>query len=436
MIKKKNNYISQVYHLGLQLFPICRSITGNGVRESLRLIKHHVPNLKITEVKSGTKAFDWIIPPEWNIKDAYVKDQAGNKIIDFKKNNLHIVNYSIPFKGSINKTELFKRIHTTEKMKNAIPYVTSYYRKYWGFCISHNNKKKLEKKYKKLSKKKKYFKVQIDTSLNKKGSLTYGELLIKGKSEKEILITTYICHPSMANNELSGPLVATALAKRFSKEKNNFSLRFVFVPETIGAIAYIKKNLSNLKRKVFAGYSITRIGDERKYSFLPTKYENTITDRAAFKAFKALNLKFDRYNFFEHKGSDERQFNSPGVDIPVACVMRSRSYPEYHTSSDDFKLVTKKGLYGGYKVMEKIIFILQNNLRPIAKYHCEPQMGNRNLYSIWGQDKNWSKAKYLMNFLQYADGKNDLIDISEIMKINFQKTLRFFKILKKNNLLK
>jgi len=430
------NYISEVYKLGLKLFPICRSITGDGVRQSLALIKVHLPSLKITEVKSGTKVFDWVIPPEWNIKDAFVKDSSGKKIIDFKKNNLHIVNYSMPFKGLINRTDLFKRLHTTEKMKNAIPYVTSYYRKYWGFCISYNNKKKLETKYKKLSKKKKYFNVQIDTSLNKKGSLTYGEFLIKGKSKKEILITTYICHPSMANNELSGPLVATALAKKFSKEKNNFSLRFIFVPETIGAIAYIKKNLSNLKRNVFAGYSITRIGDERKYSFLPTKHENTISDRAAFKAFKALNIKFDRYNFFEHKGSDERQFNSPGVDIPIATVMRSRSYVEYHTSSDDFKLVTKKGLYGGYKVMEKIIFILQNNLRPIAKYHCEPQMGKRNLYSVWGQDKSWSTAKYLMNFLQYADGKNDLIDISEILKINFQTTLRFFKILKKNNLIK
>ena len=430
-----NNYISEVYQLGLKLFPICRSITGNGVRESLALIRKHLTKLKITEVKSGTKVFDWVIPPEWNIKDAFVKDQFGKKIIDFKKNNLHLVSYSIPIKKKVDKTELFKHIHSLKRLKKAIPYVTSYYRKYWGFCISYDHKKKLEKKFKNLSNKKKYFEIKINSSLDKKGSLTYGEFFIPGKSKKEILISTYICHPSMANNELSGPLVATALGKKFSEEKNSFSLRFIFVPETIGAISYIKKNLKSLKKNVFAGYSITRIGDERTYSFLSTKFENTISDKAAFKAFKDLNLNFKRYNFFEHKGSDERQFNSPGVDIPMAAIMRSRSYPEYHTSLDNFKLVTKKGLEGGYNVMEKIIFILLNNCKPKAKYLCEPQMGRRNLYSVWGQDKSWNYTKYLMNFLQYADGKKDLIDISEIMKIDFTKTLEIYKTLKKNKLL-
>ena len=430
------NYISEIYKLGIKLFPICRSITGNGVRQTLAIIKKQLPKLKITEVKSGTKVFDWTIPPEWNIKDAFVKDQIGKKIIDFKKNNLHIVNYSIPIKRKINKKELFEHLHTSKKLKNAIPYVTSYYRKYWGFCITYNEKRKLEKKFKKLSNKKNYFQIEINSSINKKGSLTYGEFFVPGRSKKEILISTYICHPSMANNELSGPLVATALAKKFSKEKNEFGLRFIFVPETIGAVAYIKKNLKDLKKNVFAGYSITRIGDERTYSFLPTKYENTISDRVALKAFKDLNLKYDRYNFFSHRGSDERQFNSPGVDIPMACVMRSRSYPEYHTSFDNFKLVTKKGLEGGFKLMENIIFILMNNYKPKAKYLCEPQMGKRNLYSMWGQDKSWNYSKYLMNFLQYSDGKKDLIDISEIMKIDFTKTLEIYKTLKKNKLLK
>ena len=430
------NYISEIYKLGIKLFPICRSITGNGVRQTLAIIKKQLPKLKITEVKSGTKVFDWTIPPEWNIKDAFVKDQIGKKIIDFKKNNLHIVNYSIPIKRKINKKELFEHLHTSKKLKNAIPYVTSYYRKYWGFCITYNEKRKLEKKFKKLSSKKNYFQIEINSSINKKGSLTYGEFFVPGRSKKEILISTYICHPSMANNELSEPLVATALAKKFSKEKNEFGLRFIFVPETIGAVAYIKKNLKDLKKNVFAGYSITRIGDERTYSFLPTKYENTISDRVALKAFKDLNLKYDRYNFFSHRGSDERQFNSPGVDIPMACVMRSRSYPEYHTSFDNFKLVTKKGLEGGFKLMENIIFILMNNYKPKAKYLCEPQMGKRNLYSMWGQDKSWNYSKYLMNFLQYSDGKKDLIDISEIMKIDFTKTLEIYKTLKKNKLLK
>lgn len=426
------NHISEIYKLGLRLFPICRSITGDGVRKSLILIKNHLPKLKIKEVKSGTRVFDWIIPPEWNIKDAYVKDHLGKKIIDFNKNNLHIVSYSTPIRKKINKIELFKHLHVNKNIKKAIPYVTSYYKRYWGFCISYNKKKFFDKKYSK----KNYFEVKIDSSLNKRGSLTYAELFIPGKSKKEILISTYICHPSMANNELSGPLISTALSKKFSKVKNNFGLRFIFVPETIGAIAYIKKNLKNLKRNIFAGYSITRIGDERAYSFLPTKYENTISDKAAKKAFKDLKIKYTKYNFLEHKGSDERQFNSPGVELPIAAVMRSRSYPEYHTSLDNFNLVTQKGLEGGYKIMEEIIYILLHNHVPKAKYFCEPQMGRRNLYSIWGQDKIWQKTKYLMNFLQYADGKNDIIDISEIIGINFKKTLDVFVTLKKNKLLK
>jgi len=224
------------------LFPICRSITGNGLRKTLKIIKTtHLKNLKIIEVKSGTKVFDWKIPSEWNVKDAYILNKDKKKIVDFKKNNLHLVSYSSPLSGYIEKKKLLRNLHSLPHMPNAIPYVTSYYKKYWGFCLSHKQKKQIIR-----SKEKKYF-VKIDTNFNSKGSLTYGEFFIKGRSKKEILITTYICHPSMANNEISGPVISTFLAREFKKRKNFYSLRFIFVPETIGTITYISKNFQNLK---------------------------------------------------------------------------------------------------------------------------------------------------------------------------------------------
>ena len=223
--------MNKYFRLGKKLFPICRSITGNGVRKTLTIIRDYLPKLKIIEVKSGTKAFDWKIPPEWNIKEAYVKDKYGRKIINFKKNNLHLVGYSIPVKKVITKKEFFSHLHTLKLQPNAIPYITSYYKKYWGFCVKHKDKDVFDKKYKND---KDVFEININSSLNKKGSLSYGELVIPGESKKEILISTNICHPSMANNELSGPLVAIALAKYFSSlKKNKKTLRFVFLPETI-----------------------------------------------------------------------------------------------------------------------------------------------------------------------------------------------------------
>ena len=428
--------INKIYELGKKLFPICRSITGNGVRQSLSLIKEHLKRLKVKEIKSGTKVFDWNIPPEWNIKEAYVADSRGKKIIDFQNNNLHLVNYSIPIKKKISKKELFDHLHFLKAQPNAIPYVTSYYKRYWGFCISYNDKKKIEKKYKKVSNRKKSFTININSSLNKKGSLTYGELVLPGTSKKEILISSYICHPSMANNELSGPLVSTHLATKYLKNKNFFTLRFVFIPETIGSIAYISKNLPHLKKNVFAGFNLTCIGDNKNYSFLPTKYGNTISDKAARKAFKDLKIKYNSYSFLD-RGSDERQYNSPGVDLPVASIMRSKygTYKEYHTSLDDFKLVSPEGLEGGYKVVSEAIFIIMNNYYPKNKIICEPNLGKRGLYSLVSSGKIKKSIKDLMNFLQYADGKNDLIDISNIIKIPFRETLKICIQLKEKKLI-
>ena len=226
--------------LAKKYYEIHRSITGSGLRKSLKLLQSIIPKLQIKKIKSGTKVFDWKIPPEWNVKDAFIQNEKSQKIIDFKKNNLHLINYSTPINKIVKREDLTKHLHYLKKKPNAIPYITSYYKKYWGFCLSYNQFKKKIKGNN--------FKVLIKSKFNKNGNLNYGELIIKGKSKKEILIHTYICHPRMANNETSGPILCTYLANFFSKRKNRFSFRFIFTPETIGTISYINKNLEQLKK--------------------------------------------------------------------------------------------------------------------------------------------------------------------------------------------
>jgi aminopeptidase-like protein len=426
--------IKKYYNLGKNiLYPINRSITGKGTRKTLAIIKSQFPNLKIKSIKSGTKAFDWTVPPEWNVKEAYIEDKYGEKIIDFKNNNLHLLGYSMPVKKKILKQELLSRIDVLEKQPNAIPYICSYYKKTWGFCTSFNQKKKIMKEYKK----KDSFKIIIDSRFDKKGSLNYGELVLKGKSKKEILISTYICHPSMANNELSGPIVSMALIEYFKKRKLKKTIRFVFIPETIGSIAYLSKNLINLKKNVIGGFVLSCIGDEKNHSCMLTKYENSPSDESILEAYKKLRIvKYKVYSFLD-RGSDERQYNSPGIDLNIASIFRTKygEYPEYHTSLDDFKLVTLKGIYGGYRVARKAIENLINKTIPKNIYLGEPQLGKRNLYhKKTSKYKNHNQLKY-MDFLQYADGKNSLEKISSKININLKTTKKIYKLFIKNNLI-
>ena len=425
----------KLYNIGQKLFPVNRSITGHGTVKTLRVLKSIVPKLKIKKIKSGKKIFDWLVPPEWNVNDAFVEDKFGDKIIDIKKNNLHLVGYSSPAKLLMDKSNLLKKLNSLEKQPNAIPYMTSYYKKYWGFCVTENQKKLIKKKYKDSD----MFKVKIDSNFNKKGSLTYGEILIPGKSKKEILISTYICHPQMANNELSGPLVTIALAKYFSKKKNKKTIRFIFIPETIGAIAYIKKNLTHLKKNIIGGYVLTCIGDEKNYSFLSTKYNNTNSDFAAEKAFRECKIKYKKYSFLK-RGSDERQFNSCGVDLPIASIMRTKygEYKQYHTSLDDFNLVTRKGLNGGFKIAKKSIENLLNYIIPKSVIVCEPKLQKKNLYESLSTKFNSKKKKLsikILNFLQYADGKNNLENISRFINLPLKQTKKLYKILLRYNLI-
>ncbi len=427
--------VKKFYKLGkTELFKICRSITGDGVRKTLKIYRRHFTNLKIREVISGTKVFDWKVPPEWNVRDAYVIDNSNKKIIDFKKNNLHLVSYSIPVKKVLKKVDFLKHLHSLPKQPKAIPYVTSYYKKYWGFCVTDKKKKLFEKKYKKSDK----FRIVINSSFKKKGHLTYGELIIPGKSKKEILISTYICHPSMANNELSGSIVSLSLINFFRRKKPDKTLRFIFIPETIGSITYIYKNLDCLKNNIIGGYNLSCIGDDRNHSCVLSKYGDSLSDKSLIKAYKKLKIKFTRYSYLQ-RGSDERQFNYPGVDLPIAAICRSKfgEYPEYHTSLDDFDLVTEKGVYGGFKVAKEAINNLQKKIIPRSLTICEPKLSNKGLHkdiSIKSGYNYRGFTKSLLSFLQYSDGTNDIDEISKFLRIKKKQTKKLYQILKSKKL--
>ena len=423
------------YNLGRKkLFPVCRSLTGKGNEITLSIIKKTLGKLKIIKFHSGKKVFDWKIPEEWNVSDAYVLDKFKKKIIDFKKNNLHLVGYSTPQKNKIlTKKNFFKHLHTLPNQINAIPYVTSYYKKYWGFCVSEKTKKLFNSKYSKKDK----FKILIKTSFNNRGKMLVGEYYIKGKSPQEILISTYICHPSLANDNLSGILVSLSLISHFKKIKNlKKSLRFVFLPETVGAIAYLSKNLDILKKNVIGGYNLTCLGNEAHHSYIPSKYKVSPSDRALISSYKSLKLKAKKYSFLE-RGSDERQYNSPGVDLPVTTVFRSKfgKFKEYHTSLDNFDFLSYKALDGSFKVLKKSIETLVGNKYPKSKVLGEPFMSKRGMYPTISKKNNVYISGKLLDFLQYSDGKNDLSSISKLIKLNMSQTKNCYKILLKLNLI-
>ncbi len=426
--------IFKYYNLAkIELFFLCRSITGIGTYKTLKIIKKKFPKLKIILVKSGTKVFDWKIPAEWKIKSAFVLDKDEKKIIDFKRNNLHLVNYSMPINKILSKKEFLKKVYSLPNQPTAIPYITSYYKKDWGFCINHIQKKKINKSYKNKDK----FKIVINSSFKKNGNLRYGELLIKGKSEQEILISTYICHPSMANNELSGSIVSMMLIDYFRKNKPKKSIRFIFVPETIGAISFISKNFDKIKKNVVGGYNLSCIGDERNYNCILSKYGNSLSDLSLLEAYTKLKIKYKKFKFL-FRGSDERQYNSPGIDLGISTISRTRfgDFKEYHTSLDDFNLVTKKGIYGGFKVAREAIKNLSNKIIPITTIKCEPFMTKRNLYDTLSIKKPNYEIKDIMNFIQYADGKNDLNQITEITGLSLNKSKKILNILINNKIIK
>ncbi|MEZ9703978.1 DUF4910 domain-containing protein [Vibrio breoganii] len=398
------------HRLAQELFPICRSLTGAGVRETLSILQRELPDLNIRSVPSGAHAFDWVVPPEWNIKEAYIEDESGNRVIDFVSNNLHLVGYSTAVDKIVSLEELQGHLYSIPEQPNAIPYVTSYYSERWGFCLTHEQREQLKDER---------YRVVIDSD-HRKGHLNYAELLIKGQTSEEIFISTYVCHPSMANNELSGPVVTTALCKWLASRDNYYSYRIVFVPETIGSIVYLSRNLSELKTNVIAGFNVSCVGDDRAYSYLPSREGETLSDRAAVNALSSIDPLFKRYTWLD-RGSDERQYCAPGVDLPIATIMRSKygEYPEYHTSLDDLTLVTPSGLAGGYNAIRKAISILERNTFLKVTVLGEPQLGKRGLYPNTSVKHGAEKVRDMMNLISYCDGKMTLLDICEFLNKDF-----------------
>ena len=399
---------NEIHQFAKELWPINRSITGEGVRETLQKISVHLPKLDIKSVPSGTQVFDWTVPKEWNVKEAYIVTPSGEKICDFSKNNLHLVGYSIPFEDYMNLDKLKKHLHTLPDQPDAIPYVTSYYEERWGFCLTQRQFDSLENGT---------YKVVIKSKLSK-GDLNYGELLIKGKTNKEVFLSTYICHPSMANNELSGPTVLTYISKWLIEVgKTNYSYRIIFIPETIGSITYLSLNYKNMKKKIFAGFNISCVGDDRAYSYLPSRKGNTISDLIAKHVLKWTDPKFIKYTWLD-KGSDERQYCAPGIDLPIASIFRTKygQYPEYHTSLDNLEnVVTPSGLDGGYWVIRKALEGIEKNNNYKVKILCEPQMSKRKIYPTLSKKAQNNDIRLMMNFLSLCDGQTSVLEIAEIL---------------------
>ena len=422
MIKLMEKYFDR-------LFPLNRSLTGKDYQKSLNIINEIIPLRKIN-FKSGQRVFDWKIPLEWNVRKAYIKNQKGEKIIDFNQNNLHLLGYSQNLKKRISFNQLKKNLYFIKKLPKAIPYVTSYYKKRWGFCLSYNQFKKLKNEK---------YDVIIDTSL-KKGKLSIGECLIRGKSKKEILISTYLCHPSMANNELSGPLTVAFLYQKVKKMNLKYSVRFIICPESIGTVALLSKYKKKFKENIIGGYQVTCCGLNQGPLYKKTKAGSSLIDLAMINALK--NTKHKTTAYFPH-GSDECRYNTLGINIPIGAFLRTNfdNYKEYHTSLDNKKIISFKKINENTKFLASAInFIDKSNFYKSTIQDCEPFRSKRNIYSSVSKYNSVSRVdKVTESFfwlISYSDGKTSDIEISKMSKINLIHINIAAKILVKKKLLK
>ena len=399
-----------------RLWPICRSLTGDGNRETLKILSEII-DLNIKEVPCGKSCFDWQVPPEWNVKEAWIKDSHGNIIVDFNNNNLHLLGYSEPIHEKISFDELKQHLYTLPDQPDIIPYLTSYYKRRWGFCLSHKQLEQLDKTSE--------YEVYINSSLDENGSMTIADAVIKGSSDREVLFSTYFCHPSLANNELSGPLVASFLYKKIKEMKNlKYTYRFVFIPETIGSIYYLSENGEHLKKHLDAGFVINCIGDPGAFTYKKSRRGDALPDRIVELLLQQTEENYKIVDFFPN-GSDERQYCSPGFNLPVGSLMRTMygEYPEYHTSADNKDFISFDAMEESVNKYFNIVEILEkNDYYTNTMPFCEPQLGKRGLYPTLGSQKsNGDFVKAMMWILNLSDGSNDLVDISQKSNISFEK---------------
>jgi len=400
----------EMYQLVSELYPICRSITGNGFRKTLDIIRGHI-DLRIQEIPTGTNVFDWTVPKEWNIKDAYIKNLQGERIIDFNKSNLHVLNYSVPINRKISLDELKEYIFTLPAHPDWIPYRTSYYHEKWGFCLSHNQF---------LSLKEEEYEVFIDSSLED-GHLTYGEYYLKGESPDEILISCHACHPSLCNDNLSGVALATFIAKYFSNTSTRYSYRFLFIPGTIGSIAWLCLNELNASR-IKHGLVVACVGDGGKFTYKKSRRGNTEIDQAVLHVLKHYCKSHEVIDFFPY-GYDERQYCSPGFNLPVGCLMRTPHgrFPEYHTSADDLNYIKPDYLGESFEKYSMVLGVLEDNAKYINQNpKCEPQLGKRGLYPLMpNTEESMMNQLAILWVLNLSDGESTLLDIADRSKLSF-----------------
>ena len=394
----------RLHQLAHELFPFHRSLTGDGVRQTLAVLSRHLPDLVMHEIPSGTSVLDWTIPDEWRIENAYIDTPDGRRIADVSANNVHVMSYSSPVDEVLDLQELDAHLHSDPELPDAIPYVTSYYNRSWGFCISQNERDSLpEGRYH----------ANISGQLAP-GSMTFADLVIPGKYPEEILISTYVCHPSLANNELSGPLVALGLASWLLSEPRKYTYRFVFIPETIGAITYIATHFDHLREKVVGAINLTCIGDEGDYSYLASRLGDSALDRIARRV--VSERPSNKVYSYLDRGSDERQYGMPGIDLPMISLMRTKygSYPEYHTHLDDLTVVTPAGLQGGLDLVRDCIRELEASTYFQSTVIGEPQLGKRGLYHSVHARTVSDTILLRTHILAYSDGQHSLVDIADM----------------------
>jgi aminopeptidase-like protein len=399
----------ELHDFAANLYPVCRSITGNGIRRTLAMIQGQIP-LRIYEVPTGTDVFDWKVPKEWNIRDAYIKAPGGKRVVDFQQCNLHVMNYSTPLHATLPLKEIRPHLFTIAEHPDWIPYRTSYYNEDWGFCMSHNQMLKLEDGD---------YGVCIDSTLED-GHLTYGECYLAGRSSDEVLISCHVCHPSLANDNLSGLAVATFLAQHLSGRDLRYSYRFLFIPGTIGAITWLAQNRETVGR-IRHGLVLTCIGDAGGFHYKKSRRANAEIDRAVACVLRDCGESSKILDFSPY-GYDERQYCSPGFNLPVGCLMRSvwGTFPEYHTSADNLDFIQPTSLAGSLHVCLAIVDVLESNQKYINQNpYCEPQLGKRNLYKSTGGESIGRGINARLWVLNLSDGEHSLLDIAERSNLPF-----------------